>query len=58
MGFENKNPFCQAGCPIKSIFGQGDNGDGDMLLIMALLLVLASDGGDKMLMLALLYIMT
>ena len=51
-----ETPFCKNACPIKNIFGSG--GDSDIMLLMALLLVLTSDGGDKMLMLALLYIMT
>ena len=52
---ENENPFCRSGCPVRSIFSGGDS---DTLLLLALLLVIASDGGDRMLMLALLYIMT
>lgn len=53
---EQETPFCKNACPVKNIFGTG--GDSDIMLLMALLLVLTSDGGDKMLMLALLYIMT
>ncbi|MCQ2485407.1 MAG: hypothetical protein MJ168_08750 [Clostridia bacterium] len=59
---KQETPFCKGACPIKNLLGfSGNNsksGDGDMLLLMALLLVLSSDGGDRMLMLALLYIMT
>ncbi len=57
----SQTPFCKAACPVKSILGSGGkNGspDNDIMLLMALLLVLSQDGGDKMLMLALLYIMT
>lgn len=57
---KQETPFCKGACPIKNLLGFGGNkqSDGDMLLLMALLLVLTSDGGDRMLMLALLYIMT
>lgn len=59
---KQETPFCKGACPIKNLLGFGGNnsksGDGDMLLLMAILLVLSSDGGDRMLMLALLYIMT
>lgn len=55
-------PFCNSACPIKNIMGIGGNtgaqGDNDIMLLMALLLVLSSDGGDRMLMMALLYIMS
>lgn len=47
--------------PLKNllgIFGGNGGADNDILLIAALMLVLASDGGDRMLMLALLYIMS
>ena len=55
----NKTPFCRRGCPLKSLFNTGNSGDeSDMILLMALMLVLTSDGGDKMLLMALLYIMT
>ena len=57
---ERETPFCNNACPVKSILGTGGNqqGDSDILLLMALLLVLTADGGDRMLMMALLYIMT
>lgn len=69
QGFGNKNsrsqeretPFCQSACPIKNILNSSNTkkgNDNDIMLLMALLLVLSQDGGDKMLMLALLYIMT
>ena len=59
QNLQNDTPFCKNACPIKNILGIGNSGgDSDMLLLMALLLVLSSDGGDRMLMLALLYIMT
>lgn len=55
-----ETPFCKAACPVKNILGMGnnDNKDNDILLLMALILVLSADGGDRMLMMALLYIMT
>ncbi len=56
-----ETPFCKAACPVKNILGSGSKNsspDNDIMLLMALLLVLSQDGGDKMLMLALLYIMT
>lgn len=44
---------------IKNIFNAADSkSDNDVLLILVLLLLLTQDGGDKMLMLALMYIMT
>lgn len=59
---KRETPFCKAACPIKNLLGMGGTGmgqgDGDIFLLMALLLVLTSDGGDRMLMLALLYIMS
>ncbi len=59
---ERETPFCKSACPIKNVLGSGGNknssADNDIMLLMALLLVLSQDGGDKMLMLALLYIMT
>ena len=59
---ERETPFCRNACPVKNILGMGSGGgkqgDNDIMLLMALLLVLSSDGGDKMLMMALLYIMT
>lgn len=58
---ERETPFCKSACPIKNMLsssnGKKDN-DNDIMLLMALLLLLSQDGGDKMLMLALLYIMT
>lgn len=55
-----ETPFCKSACPIKNLLGMGGgNGvDNDIMLLMALLLVLTVDGGDKMLIMALLYIMT
>ncbi len=55
-----ETPFCKGACPVKSILGTNNtsSGDNDLMLLMALLLVLSQDSGDKMLMLALLYIMT
>lgn len=55
-----ETPFCKGACPIKNLLGFGGNSqnDGDILLLMALLLVLTADGGDRMLMMALVYIMT
>ncbi len=58
---ERETPFCKSACPIKNIMGIGNKGgfgDNDTMLLMALLLLLSQDNGDKMLMLALLYIMT
>ncbi len=59
---KRETPFCKNACPVKNILGFGSNnsnsGDNDIMLLMALLLLLSQDGGDKMLMLALLYIMT
>lgn len=58
---ERETPFCQSACPIKNILNSSNTkkgNDNDIMLLMALLLVLSQDGGDKMLMLALLYIMT
>lgn len=47
---------------VKNIFSSSNQtrsrSDGDISLLLALILLLSSDGGDKMLMLALLYIMT
>ena len=55
-----QTPFCNSACPIKSILGIGSSSDGDndIILLMAVLLLISADGSDKMLMLALLYIMT
>ncbi|MBP9989480.1 MAG: hypothetical protein KBT46_08275 [Ruminococcus sp.] len=54
-----QTPFCKGACPIKNILsppkGEPDN---DIILLLALLLMLSGDGGDRMLLLALLYIMT
>ena len=57
---KQETPFCKSACPIKNLLGigNGSQSDGDILLLMALLLILTSDGGDRMLMLALLYIMS
>lgn len=58
---ERETPFCKSACPIKNILNSSNTkkgNDNDIMLLMALLLVLSQDGGDKMLMLALLYIMT
>lgn len=57
---EQKSDNSQQG--VKNIFNSANythsKSDNDILLILALILLLSSDGGDKMLMLALLYIMT
>lgn len=54
-----QTPFCKNACPIKNIlFPPKGEADNDILLLLSLLLTLSHDGGDKMLMLALLYIMT
>lgn len=55
-----ETPFCRGACPVKNLLGTGKHGggDGDIILLMALMLVLTNDGGDKMLLMALLYIMT
>lgn len=54
-----ETPFCRGACPVKNLLGTGKRGgDSDMILLMALMLVLTSDGGDRMLLMALLYIMT
>lgn len=54
-----QTPFCRNACPVKSIMGMGSGGsDNDIMMLMSLILLLSADGGDKMLMLALLYIMT
>lgn len=57
---EHETPFCSSACPVKNILGRSvsSGGDNDIMLLMALLLVLCADGGDRMLMMALLYIMT
>ena len=57
---ERETPFCNNACPVKNILGTGgkQQDDSDILLLMALLLVLTADGGDRILMMALLYIMT
>ena len=54
-----QTPFCRNACPIKNILSPpGKGADNDVMLLMALMLLLSADGGDKMLMLALMYIMT
>ncbi len=53
--------YNNSGFNIKSIFNVGnksDSNDNDFLLIFALILLLSHDSGDKLLMLALLYILT
>ncbi|MDD6276563.1 MAG: hypothetical protein PUB20_07060 [Clostridia bacterium] len=56
---KKQTPFCGDACPVKSIFsGKGAGFDNEAMLIFALMLILISDGGDKLLLLALLYIMT
>ena len=51
--------FCKNSCPFKKILSSpnGDN-DNDIMLLLSLLLMLFHDGGDKMLIFALIYIMT
>ena len=46
--------------PLNSILGSinGLFKDGDMILILAMVILLSQDGADKMLILALLYILT
>lgn len=54
-----QTPFCNNACPIKNILSPpGNCADNDVMLLMALMLLLTADGGDKMLLFALLYIMT
>lgn len=59
---ERETPFCSDACPVKSILGIAKKGsassqDNEVMMLMALMLLLATDGGDKVLMLAILYIM-
>ena len=46
--------------PLSSILGSVSSvfKDGDMILILAMVILLSQDGADKMLILALLYILT
>ena len=46
--------------PLNSILGSINSlfKDGDMILILAMIILLSQDGADKMLILALLYILT
>lgn len=54
-----QTPFCRNACPIKNILSPVTGElDGDILLLLALLLVLSNDGGDRILLFALVYIMT
>lgn len=56
---KTQTPFCGNGCPIKSIMGgKGAGFDNEAMLLLGLMLLLISDSGDKLLLLALLYIMT
>lgn len=56
------NNNCNTNSNIKHIFNQFNsssaNSNNDISLILALIILLSSDSGDKMLILALLYIMT
>ena len=48
-----QNPLSSILGPVSSVFK-----DGDMILILAMVILLSQDGADKMLILALLYILT
>lgn len=55
----DETPFCRHACPIKNILSPVTGEiDSDIILLTGLLLLLSKDGGDRMLMFALLYIMT
>ena len=60
--FNNRSNFNNGSGSIKNIFSSenthNQSGNNDITLILSLILLLSSDGGDKLLMLALLYIMT
>ena len=58
---QNPNAFIDSFFPVKNIMqtqSNRKNNDNDITLILALILLLSQDGGDRMLMMALLYIMT
>lgn len=58
-GQNNQTPFCNDACPIKNALGMnGSRADNESMLILGLMLLLISDGGDRLLLLALIYIMS
>jgi len=51
--------FCSKACPLKNILSIFNiNFDDDILLLLCLLLILSGDSGDKILIFAIIYIMT
>ena len=57
--FRRNPPPCPDTCPVSKVIRRGGHSsdENDRFLIMSLLIILIADGGDKMLIFALMYIM-